>query len=237
MTQPATATTRRTPLSRDRVLRAAVDVADAHGVDGVTMRSVGESLGVEGMALYRHVAGKDELLDGLVSTVLEEVTAAATDLPTSVDHGEDWRPVARALMLRAREVLLQHPWAPALIATRGTTGGVTLPWYEQLCGILFSAGFSDDLVHHALHALGSRALGFSTELFAADSPAEEDPATAVERVRELTATMPNIGRVVASMTHDATGTLGGCDDQAEFEFGLDVVLDGLEARRASGAGA
>jgi len=225
---------RRVPLTRERVLRAAVDVADARGVEGVTMRAVGEALGVEGMALYRHVANKDELLDGLIETVIAEVRGETASLPATVAHGEGWRAVLRARLLGARAAMLRHPWAPGLIAARGTPGASTLTWYEDLCGVLFAAGFSDDLVHHALHALGTRALGFHLELFAADAPA--DPDAALDATRELTTTMPSLARVVAAVArgpHDPVTGLGGCDDDAEFEFGLDVVLDGLEARRAA----
>ncbi len=223
-------TVRREPLTRDRVLGAALALADEHGVDAVTMRAVGERLGVEGMALYRHVSGKDALLDGLVEVVLAEVTASCDDLPPDDPRG-DWREALRRRVLRARSTVLRHPWAPALITARGTAGGATLGWFEAVCAILFRAGFSADLVHHALHALGSRVLGFTQELFAVDAPAALDADAALAEVRELSRTMPHLGRVVASMAHDASSTLGWCDDQAEFEFGLDVLLDGLEARR------
>ncbi len=235
MVEQARSTTRRIPLTRERVLAAALAVADVHGVEGVTMRAVGEALGVEGMALYRHVANKDGLLDGIVEAVLAEVHADAADLPTAAPEGGDWRAVVRARVLSARTTMLRHPWAPALVAARGTPGTSTLPWYEDLCAALFAAGFSADLVHHALHALGSRALGFHLELFAADAPA--DPDAAVAATRELTATLPSLARVVTAVArapHDSVTGRGGCDDDAEFAFGLDVVLDGLEARRAAG---
>jgi AcrR family transcriptional regulator len=227
--------TRRTPLNRERVLEAAVRVADADGVDGLTMRSVGDVLGVEAMALYRHLANKDELLDGVVETVLARMEESAEDVPTTVQPGEDWREVLRARILRARAMMLRHPWAPGLIAARGTPGTATLRWYDGLCAVLFAGGFSDDQVHHALHALGSRALGFHLELFSADAP--EDPDEALAAVRSVAQSSPNIARVVAVVAHPDDGSLGGCDDQVEFEFGLDVLLDGLEARREAGIGA
>ncbi len=220
---------RRQPLSRDRVLRAAVGVADTSGVEGLTMKAVGDALGVEAMALYRHVTNKDELLSGIVRVVLEEVHGAAADLDTAVPAGGDWRDVLRTRILRARGVLHRHQWAPGLITSRGTPDGSTLPWFEDLCAVLFDAGFSDDLVHHALHVLGSRALGFTQELFSADTP--PDAGAALDGVRTLATTMPNVARVAATVAHPPDGSLGGCDDEAEFAFGLDVVLDGLEARR------
>ena len=232
MAERVRAVTRRTPLNRERVLGAAVEVADARGVDGVTMKAVGDVLGVEAMALYRHVANKDGLLDGTIRTVLDEVGAAAADLPATVPPGADWRGVLRARILCARSVMLRHPWAPALVATRGTPEGSTLPWFEDLCAVMFSAGFSDDLVHRALHVLGSRALGFHQELFTAGAP--DDPEAAVDELRALGEQWPNIGRVAAAIAHDPAGRLGGCDDEEEFRFGLDVLLDGLEARRGAG---
>ena len=224
---------RRRPLSRERVLAAAVEVADTDGVTGVTMRAVGDRLGVEAMALYRHVPGKDGLLDGLVAVVVEEVVAAAADLPATA--GDDWRAALRKRVLRARTVMQRHPWAPALVMSRGDLGPGVMRWFEDLTAVLFDAGFDADLVHHALHALGSRALGFSPELFAVDSPAGSmDEEEAMAAVAAVAAAMPGIARVLEAMSHDAGSTLGMCDDDTEFRFGLDALLDGLEVRRAGG---
>lgn len=224
---------RREPLSRDRVLAAALEVADRDGVAGVTMRAVGERLGVEGMALYRHVRDKDALLDGLVEVVVAEIVESAADLPTSA--GPDWRPLLRARILRARSVLLRHPWAPALVMSRGDLGPGVMRWFEDLSSVLFAAGFDGDLVHHSLHALGSRALGFSPELFAVDSPAGAmDPDEAMAAVEQMATAMPSIARVLEAMTSHSDPALGMCDDDVEFGFGLDALLDGLESRRAAG---
>ncbi|WP_407924600.1 TetR/AcrR family transcriptional regulator [Catellatospora vulcania] len=216
-------------MSRDRVLRAAVDIADEGGIAAVTMRRLAESLGAEAMSLYHHVANKEQVLDGVVDVIAAEINDAVGRL-TLPTRGKAWKAAARARILTARQILLRHPWAPAVFESRTTTSPAVLVYYDGLVGIMRDGGFSNDLAHHAMHALGSRALGFSQELFTpGDGPAtgEPDPVLA-----SMAARLPNLVGMLAEVMHDdPDSTLGWCDDQSEFEFGLDLLLDGLDRRR------
>ena len=222
----------RRPLSRERILAIAVARADAQGIGAVTMRGVAEDLGVEAMSLYHHVANKDALLDGMADLVVDEVHAAvgARDLP---DPAADWQASLRARILVAREVMVTHPWAPPVIETRTSISPAFAAWFDAVLGVLHAGGFSWDLAHHAMHALGSQALGFVQELFEPDDPDGADDETAA-MMAQMATTFPNLVAMVASAQHEvADTTLGWCDDQYEFEFALDIILDGLEQRRAT----
>jgi len=224
---------RREPLSRERVLRAAVELADEGGIEATSMRRLGQAVGVEAMSLYNHVGNKDDLLDGMAELVLEELLdeAGRAELP---DPARDWQGALRARVLIARTVMLRHRWMPALLETRTTLSPAATRWFDEVLGTLRAGGFSYDLGHHALHALGSRALGFTQELF------DPGPGGGDEASDELMATLapqiPHLVGMLSEIAHDdgVDLTLGWCDDQTEFEFGLDVLLDGLERRRASG---
>ena len=163
-TQAEPGTERRAPLSRTRVLRAAVKVADDGGVEALTMRRLAEELGAEAMSLYYHVANKEEVLDGVVETIATEINDAVArlDVPSK---GAAWKKAARLRILTAREILLRHPWAPRVFENRTNPNLAVLRYYDGLLGIMRDGGFSNDLAHHAMHALGSRALGFAQELF------------------------------------------------------------------------
>ncbi|MDQ7808467.1 TetR/AcrR family transcriptional regulator C-terminal domain-containing protein [Amycolatopsis sp. A133] len=215
----------RAPLSRERVLRAAVELADEHGLRAVTMRRLAEELGAEAMSLYYHVAKKEDVLDGIVEVVAEEVNAAAA----RADRGPDWKQTARRRILAARQVFLRHRWAPELFGTRSSTSTAVLKYYDGLVALMREGGFSHDRIHHALHALGSRALGFSQELF------DPNAGASAEVPAELAGRLPNLVAMLGEIAHDdPESTLGWCDDQAEFEFGLDLILDGLDRLRESG---
>jgi AcrR family transcriptional regulator len=220
----------RLPLNRERVLHAAVALADERGIEALTMRSLGQELGVEAMSLYNHVAGKEAILDGLVEVVVGEVVDAVADVERPADPAA-WKAITRRRILAAREVMLRHRWAPKVLESRKDMPAVLLQYYDGLLGLMFAGGFSADLAHHALHALGSRALGFTQELFEEDDdvPAE----TVALMAQQMAAAYPNLGEMLKVVTHDADTTLGWCDDQFEFEFGLDLLLDGLERRRDS----
>ncbi|WP_230208921.1 TetR/AcrR family transcriptional regulator [Nostocoides sp. HKS02] len=226
--------TARQPLSRERVMRAAVAVADREGIAAVSMRRIGQELGVEAMSLYNHVAGKEALLDAMVDQLAAEVNAAVAALDAP-DPTVDWRGALRARALAARQVMLRHRWAPSVLETRTTMSLDIVRYYDGVVGILRAGGFSNDLAHHSLHALGSRVIGFSQELFdpgdaAADGASEELLAAMATQI-------PHLVEMLGEVAHDDPGsTLGWCDDQSEFEFGLDVLLDGLERRRASTVG-
>lgn len=224
--------TGRVRLTREAVLRRAVEVADADGLAALTMRRLADELGVEAMSLYHHVAGKDALLDGIADLVFEEVleaAAAAPDLDAVREARVPWDDAVRARILGARAVMLRHPWAPLLIATRPAIGFAASRHVDALVGLMRAGGLSHDLIHHGLHALGSRLHGFTQEVGAPDPSAAEARAAA----RAMIDTLPSLAAMLEAVAHDDPGsTLGWCDDQSEFEFALDVILDGL-ARRAS----
>ncbi|MGH8958651.1 MAG: TetR/AcrR family transcriptional regulator C-terminal domain-containing protein [Acidimicrobiia bacterium] len=218
----------RDPLTRDKVLLAAVETADQGGVASLTMRNLATVLGVEAMSLYYHVANKEAVLDGIVEQVLAELNeATAAEMPSSFD----WKIAVRERILTARQVLLRHPWAPAVIETRTRMSPPILAYYEELLGLMRRGGFSYDLAHHAIHALGSRALGFTQELFEPDD-VEAGEEVAGEMLEQMATELPNLMEMMMEIGHDDPGsTLGWCDDQTEFEFGLDLILDGLDRLR------
>jgi AcrR family transcriptional regulator len=210
------------PLSKERVLGAAVALADAQGVEGLSMRKLAQELGVVPMALYKHVANKDELLDAMVDVVVGEIDPPA--------GGTDWKTAMRRRVLSARGALLRHPWASRVMESRASPTPAVLAYMDSMIGMFRAGGFSIDLTHHAMHAMGSRLLGFSQELF--DETADVGPGMDAETLRELAGAFPHITELVVAITHDQASVVGvGCDDQFEFEFALDLMLDGLERLR------
>jgi AcrR family transcriptional regulator len=224
----STDTGRREPLSRERVLRAALARADESGLEELSMRRLAEELHVVPMALYKHVAHKEALLDAMVDAVMNEVNEAVS----RIDIGRrPWKPAVRQRILAAREVFLLHPWASGLMVSRSSMTPSVIGYFDALIGVFRGGGFSTDLTHHALHALGSRALGFTQELYD-DSGKGGADADAVMMLEEMASAYPHITDMVAGIAHDAGTTLGWCDDQFEFEFALDLLLDGLDRVRA-----
>lgn len=220
--------TPRTPLSRDRVLAGAIALADAEGIDAVTMRRLGSALGVEAMSLYHHLPGKAGLLDGLVEALLGEITTQVDRL----DQDGDWRTAVRSRCLGARAVMLRHPWGPGLVATRPTIPPSAYDLFEGVLALMHGGGLSYHVAHRGLHALGSMVLGFTQELFspaAAGVRPEEADADAQEQLAAMAAALPHLTAMVAAELHASDDpTLGWCDSQTEFEFTLDLLLDGLD---------
>jgi AcrR family transcriptional regulator len=219
---------RRKPLSRDRVLTAAVELADSEGLSTVTMRRLAASLGVEAMSLYHHLPGKDGLLDGLVETVVAEVGTAVAKIEGEASP-EQWQQILRSRFLAAREVMLRHPWAPALIGSRNSIPAGVYTYYEAILATLIRGGFSYHLAHRTLHAFGSMPLGFVQELFSpAPTGLNVESTEAMAELAQWADALPHLTAMVASEIHDAgDDTLGWCDSQPEFEFTLDLLLDGL----------
>ena len=222
----------RTPLSRERVLRAAIKIADESGLESLTMRRLAEDLGAEAMSLYYHVANKESLLDGIADAVIAEINEAvdALDVPSA---GDAWKAAVRQRILTARTVLLRHRWAPRVLETRTSTGIAALLYIDGLLRLMRDGGFSYDQIHHALHALGSRALGFAQEMFEPSAGTTDEAGAAA--LAGLAEQIPHIVGMVMEVAHDdPDSTLGWCDDQTEFEFGLDIILDGLDRMREAG---
>ena len=210
----------RAPLSRERVLRAAVALADDSGLRSLTMRKLGEAVGVEAMSLYNHVAGKDDLLDGMVDLVFSEI-----DLPT----GEpDWKAAMRRRAISARGALARHPWGIGLMESRTSPGPATLRHHDAVLGILRGAGFSIELAAHAFSALDSYIYGFAVqEASLPFDTAEERAEVAQAILRQLPADQyPHLAELTVEHVLQP-----GYDYANEFEFGLDLILDGLERAR------
>ena len=219
----------RIPLSRERVLQGAIAVADQGGIEALTMRKLAQDLGVEAMSLYYHVSNKDQVLDGVVDLIIDEINGAAGEIDDPI-RSDEWKTVMRLRILAARQVLLRHPWAPEVIETRTTMIPSIIIYFEGLLRVFRSGGFTYDVAHHALHALGSRALGFSQELFKPDNAAGAEASSAI--FEQMASRLPNLVGMMSEIAHDdPDSTLGWCDDQAEFEFGLDLILNGLDDLR------
>ncbi len=203
-------------------------LADEAGLDGLSMRRLATELGVVPMALYKHVANKDELLDGIIDTVVSEI-----DLGTTPGAGEgDWKPAVRGRILAARQTLLRHPWAAGAIESRRVPTPAVMAYMDSVIGVFRAGGFGVDLVHHVIHALGSRILGFSQELFY-DTPT--DPDAQEKAAHAMAGTFPWLAEMALRVAHDEKTVVGsGCDDQFEFEFALDLLLDGFERLRQAG---
>ncbi len=214
----------RVPLSKDRVLRAAVELADRGGTEAVSMRKLGQELGVDAMSLYHHVQNKDDILDGIVDVVVGEIDTSPTRA--------DWQTEMRRLVMHARTVMLRHSWAPRVIEERTDPGPAQLRYMERVLEILRGGGFSLDLAHHSIHVLGSRVLGFTQDLYDDSDKGRVNPEMAALMARQMAGAYPHLSELALAATHD--GGLGGCDDDFEFAFGLDLILDGLERLRAAG---
>lgn len=189
------------------------------------MRRVAQELAVDPMSLYRHVGTKEGLLEKMTDAVVAQIAPPA--------RSGDWAADAHALMRAARSTMLAHPWTTALIKGRSTPTPAALVHLDRLLDILRTGGLSLDLTHHALHVLGSRVLGFSDDLFDDSADAAPPPEAAAQQAAMLAA-LPRIAEMAmagAAQAHD--GALGGCDDQGEFDFSVELILAGLERRRTA----
>ena len=219
-TQTDQTTEPRVPLSRDRVLQAAIRIADEDGIDALSMRRLARELGVEAMSLYNHVANKDEILGGIVDIVADEV-----EMPPNRGN---WKAEVRTSAISAHDAFLRHRWACPLMMRTSSPIPSRMLWMEWLLRTLREAGLSPNLTHHAYHALDSHITGFTlwqvsfpfetreelldlAEDFLGQIPADEYPYVIEHAKEHLAAPDP--------------------DEPNEFEFGLDLILDGLERMR------
>ncbi|MGI8517130.1 MAG: TetR/AcrR family transcriptional regulator C-terminal domain-containing protein [Acidimicrobiia bacterium] len=217
----ATSQAPRLPLTRDRVLKAAIAYADQAGVEALSMRRLGQELGVEAMSLYNHIANKEDLLDGMVDVVVQEIEETAST--------GDWKTILRDRILSARQALLRHPWASAVMVTRTNMTPTMMRYMDSVIGILRRGGFSIELAHHTIHVLGSRMLGFAQELYDDTEALEASPEIAAIMLKQMADEYPHITELAMEISHDEGSIVGtGCDDLFEFKFALDLILDGLE---------
>jgi len=207
----------RLPLSRERILEAALELADAGGIESLTMRKLGRALGFEAMSLYNYVANKDDLLDGILDLVLAESEPPAPE-------GE-WDVAVRASAVSVHHALRRHTWACGLLMSpeRGIRPA-RLRYMDLLLGRLREAGFSADTTYHAYHVLDGHIFGYSIwEISHMQAPA--DPGPILERLGPLLARLPDL-----KAHADAHLAEGPHHDVSAFEFGLDLILDGLHDR-------
>jgi AcrR family transcriptional regulator len=207
----------RTPLSRATVLQAAIAFADQHGIDSLSMRKLGETVGVEAMSLYNHVANKGDLLDGMIDAVFGEI-----DMPADAT---DWKAALRQRGISAREVLSRHRWAIGLMESRTSPGPATLRHHDAVLGTLRRGGFSVEMAAHAFSVLDSHLYGFALQ--EASLPFENGEQTA-ELAQEILAMAP-----ADQYPHLTELTVEhvlqpGYDYSDEFTYGLDLILDGLD---------
>jgi AcrR family transcriptional regulator len=209
----------RIPLSRDRVLSAALTLADQDGIESLSMRKLAQEFGVVPMALYKHVANKDDMLDGMVDVIFSEI-----DLPP---RGTDWKTGMRTRAISARQVLARHRWAIGLTESRRKPGATNLRHHDSVVGCLREAGFSIEMAIHAYWALDSYVYGFALQEQALpfDNPGDVGEV-AEDMLRHFSDDeYPYLKETIVELIDRS-----GWEYANEFEFGLDLILDGLEQR-------
>ena len=213
---------RRAPLSRERVLQAAIALADTQGLAALTMRALGESLGVQAMSLYRHVADKEDLLDAMVDGVVAEIHVPS--------ESEPWQPAMRQRAVSTHEVLLRHPWACGLLMSRVNVGPAKLRSVDATLGCLRRAGFPLETADQAWNALDSHVYGFTLqELSFPFKPSDYADVAASYLPTLSAAEYPSLHALTVLVVSRAYNGLH------DFEFGLDLLLDGLERLRPKNA--
>ena len=211
----------RLPLSRDRILVAALELADQGGIESLTMRKLGQTLGFEAMSLYNHVANKDDVIDGLLDLVLDESEPPS---PTG-----DWDGAVRSSAVSVHAALRRHPWASAVLMAPGRLRPARLHYMDSLLGRLREAGFSAETTYHAYHVLDGHIFGFS--LWEASHSYSDEDAAEMMASFEQTITPDEYPYLREhGEQHFAEGPH---HDVSAFEFGLDLILDGLRKIRGS----
>jgi len=214
------ATETRAPLSRERILQAGIELADASGVEALTMRRLGDELGFEAMSLYRHVANKQDLLDGMLDLVLAE-----WQLP---DRAGDWQEAIRVSANSVHEALRRHPWAARLLMTGSHLRPVRLRYMDGLLSRLRAAGFDATTTYSVYHLLDGYIFGFSLwEIAYTTIPID------AEVVSRLMQTIPWDDYPDLAEHRDQHMNEGPHHEASAFEVGLDLILDGLQLTLAS----
>jgi AcrR family transcriptional regulator len=223
---PATTKTRKPgwprTLTRERVLRTAVALADERGLEALTMRNLAKELGVEAMSLYNHVANKGDLLDGMIESVFTEIEPPAA--------GGDWKAELRKRAVSTREALLRHRWAVGQMEGRTSHGPSNMKVHDAVLGCLRAAGFSIEMTVHAMSVQDAYIYGFALQQTDMSSQTAEDFAAEAQRqmvaYADALADYPHLVEVVGGYVAKA-----GYDYDREFLFGFEVILDGLERLR------
>lgn len=219
--QVGESTESRIPLSRERVLRAAIGLADTGGIESLTMRRLGQVLGVEAMSLYNHVANKDAILNGIVEMVHREIALPSSDA--------DWKTAIRHSAISAHTVLMRHPWACSLMMSAANVSPARLGWMDAILQTLRESGFSAELTHHAYHALDSHIVGFTLWIVSLPALGDDLKELAADFLRDFPC--DQYPYLAEHIDYHVTEPSRGDDEEGEFEFGLDLILDGIERMR------
>jgi AcrR family transcriptional regulator len=222
-TQPNRSTEPRLPWTRGQLLRAAIDLADEGGIESVSMRKLSQQLGGAPMSLYNHVSNKEDLLDGMIDAVFAEI-----ELPSGE---QGWKVAMRKRAVSVRAALTRHPWAIALMQARRTPGPATLRHHDAVLGCLRDAGFSLQLAAHAFAALDSYIYGFAMQerSLAFGTPEETSELARAFLLQFPTKEYPRLAELTLEHVLQP-----GYDYGDEYEFGLDLLLDGIERNLAQG---
>jgi AcrR family transcriptional regulator len=220
--QTTTRAQTRVPLSRERVLTTALTLADQGGLESLSMRKLGHELGVEAMAVYYHFANKDEVLDGIVDLVFGEI-----DLPVA---GADWKTAMRQRAISLRDVLARHRWAIGMMESRRNPGPANLRHHDAVIGNLRAAGFDMEMVAHAYSLLDGYIYGFALTKMNLPFDSGDDVADLAKDMLEPfpPGEYPHLADFITDHAMKP-----GYDFGEEFEYGLDVILDGLERLRGA----
>jgi AcrR family transcriptional regulator len=212
-------TRQRVPLTRDRILRAAIRIADEEGLDALTMRRLGQELGVQAMSLYNHVANKEDLFQGIVDLALSEIEVPSPAM--------DWKAALRQSAISAHQAFVHHPWACNLHMATPRVNDERMLWMEGVLRTLREAGFSPNMTHHAYHALDSHITGFTLWLVSMPFDSREELLDMAEQFipRISPDRFPYVIEHAKEHLEDPDP-----DEPSEFEFGLDLILEGLERR-------
>lgn len=220
MTKATTQPVRRAPLSRELVQQTALRLADQGGLESLSMRKLGQELGVEAMALYYHFANKDEVLDGIVDLVFGEI-----DLPVA---GADWKTTMRRRGVSLRDVLSRHRWAIGMMESRRNPGPANLRHHDAVIGNLRAAGFDMETVAHAYSLLDGYIYGFALTKMNLPFDTTSDIVEMAESMLEPfpMGEYPNLADFITEHAMKP-----GYDFANEFEYGLDLILEGIERAR------
>jgi AcrR family transcriptional regulator len=216
-TQSDLSTKRRSPLSRERVLSAAMVLADTGGIESLTMRRLGQDLRVEAMSLYNHVTDKEDILDGIADLVFSEIAVPS--------DRADWKIAMRLRAISARSALLRHPWARSLMQSRTNPGPATLRHHNSVIGTLREAGFTIEMAAHAFSVIDSYIYGFAQQQQNLTYNTSEEAAQVADSIlQQIPADeYPHLAEMIIKHAMKP-----GYDYAKEFEFGLDLILNGLE---------
>ncbi|CAN5526745.1 MAG: TetR/AcrR family transcriptional regulator [Acidimicrobiia bacterium] len=206
----------RLPLSRDRIVSAAVELADDQGIEALSMRKLGQALGVEAMSLYNHVEDKDDILSGMVDWLFAQIGP--------LDDTADWKVAVRHVAVRAKDVFTAHAWTLPLISAQGIAGPAAFGLMDSVLARLLGAGYPTHLVLHAWHVIASHVMGYSfqetTSVWASDEALDRKKRALLEGYADR---FPHVSALAEELM--------ACSFVEEFEFGLDIILSGIEAAR------